>query len=356
MATNIKLASIKATGTTTARDFATRFGEVLNVKDFGAVGDGSADDGPEIQACFDEAFGTAGSPHGNASRHLNKAVFFPKGQYKVGAQLFLNNVRGAHIYGAGSNQTRLFYTGADTNLPDADGITSLITTRDMRYSEFSGITFDANGTDCAFRLHNLTGVEGDGTGVSYRDVVFTGAVGALNAAFLVGYHDDVSSALGSEQLFINCGFTNSPWGLRVAGSNALDYVLIGCYFEDCEYGINCEIGNINSLIGCRFKNNSVVDVYTKQRNALYIEGGRSESVNFAACGPAYINGVYHANAVEGSFWSSSDLPIDEDNVTIDGCRSTNGVITGGGKIYLRGNTFDNANVLTGYSGTVSENI
>ena len=60
---------ITATGSTTPRFLGDRFGEVANVKDFGAVGDGVANDAPAIRAAFASAL-TTGKP-----------VYFPSGNY-----------------------------------------------------------------------------------------------------------------------------------------------------------------------------------------------------------------------------------------------------------------------------------
>jgi hypothetical protein len=65
-----KLTNITATGSNTARTLANRFADVVNVKDFGAVGDGVADD----SAAFDAAI---------ASPTLGP-VFVPKGDYNAG--------------------------------------------------------------------------------------------------------------------------------------------------------------------------------------------------------------------------------------------------------------------------------
>jgi len=61
--------SVTATGSTTARTLANRFADVVNVKDFGAVGDGIADDRP--------AFILAA----NAATSGNKSLLIPPGTY-----------------------------------------------------------------------------------------------------------------------------------------------------------------------------------------------------------------------------------------------------------------------------------
>lgn len=62
---------VLATGTTTARSLENRFADVVNVKDFGATGDGVTDDTLSIQNAIDLAFTT------------NKTVYVPKGAYLV---------------------------------------------------------------------------------------------------------------------------------------------------------------------------------------------------------------------------------------------------------------------------------
>lgn len=62
-------ALVTATGSTTARTLANRFADVVNVMDFGAVGDGATDDTVAIQAAIN-AMGSNGS-----------VLFFPAGEY-----------------------------------------------------------------------------------------------------------------------------------------------------------------------------------------------------------------------------------------------------------------------------------
>ena len=60
---------------------------LLNIKDFGAVGDGSTDDTAAINRCFRHAFGNYYGPHGGygdtPGPYANREVYFPAGDYRV---------------------------------------------------------------------------------------------------------------------------------------------------------------------------------------------------------------------------------------------------------------------------------
>ena len=81
--------SVTATGSTTARTLAARFAEVGNVKDFGALGDGSTDDTAAIEAAL----------------AVWEAIYIPPGIYMLGSRLDVP--AGKKIYGAGFNDTIL---------------------------------------------------------------------------------------------------------------------------------------------------------------------------------------------------------------------------------------------------------
>jgi hypothetical protein len=76
-----KLAPVTATGSTTARSLPNRFADVVNVKDFGAIGNGVADDTAAIQAAVNST-----SPFGE--------VFFPEGTYKISSTITLPSSSG----------------------------------------------------------------------------------------------------------------------------------------------------------------------------------------------------------------------------------------------------------------------
>lgn len=96
--TNLAAASISVSGGATSRTIAARFGERVNVKDFGAVGNNVADDTTAINNAFAAAI------------TLGTSCYLPKGTYKTSAVVRWNNAF-PRISGDGMTQTILAPTG-----------------------------------------------------------------------------------------------------------------------------------------------------------------------------------------------------------------------------------------------------
>jgi hypothetical protein len=79
--------SVTATGSTTERTLANRFADVVNVKDFGAIGDGSVNDTDEIQAAV------------TFCNTNNTTLYWPAGTYKTTASI--SNFHNIHHSGDG---------------------------------------------------------------------------------------------------------------------------------------------------------------------------------------------------------------------------------------------------------------
>lgn len=112
---------------------------VVNVKDYGAVGDGMHDDTAAIQAAIDTAEASGGG-----------IVFIPAGTYIVSSTLVVDRSR-VHIVGAGMGATTLkasaFVTGTILRF------TGLSTTSRNFYSLIQNLGIDGNNCSGALGLH-----------------------------------------------------------------------------------------------------------------------------------------------------------------------------------------------------------
>jgi hypothetical protein len=96
---NASSATALATGSTTARTLANRFSDVVNVRDFGAVGDGIADDTAAIQAAV----------------NTGKTVYLPEGIYICSLELTSAN-KNVEIFGDSCFSSILKFTQGTNGL------------------------------------------------------------------------------------------------------------------------------------------------------------------------------------------------------------------------------------------------
>jgi hypothetical protein len=122
-----------ATGTgATSRAGNAKFGDVVSVKDFGAVGDGTTDDTTAI----------------NNALAAHKCVYFPKATYKITGTLSIT-LDGARVYGDGTNGTII--TSTSTTLPMFSIASSLsgVTIEDLQLTRSVTATSGADGITSA---------------------------------------------------------------------------------------------------------------------------------------------------------------------------------------------------------------
>jgi hypothetical protein len=344
-------------------------GPAINVKtDFGAVGNGTGNDGPAIQAALNAAYGSPSSPHGNAGKFTNRSVYIPSGSYPIGAPLYLVNVFGAHIYGDSMLSTRLFYTGSfsgnteATSTGGANTITPLIMTNGMSFSliERMNLSIGSSSPSTCLYLYQ-DGTKGQTNQNTFINIQIESAVEGV----LIGYQ---SNALCSENVFINCNAQACTHGARIISFNALNNHFLNFGAASCTAGISHVTGGVY-LWGGNFSGNTT-DVVTGTDPVSMI-GIRTESANFvdasAAGGPHTITSCFQTCPGNGFFLNAGGGGT---YAIIDGCRQTQpslgstptpssqGQIQGSAtsKIYLRASRFDNTTYLSTFTGVVGQNI
>jgi hypothetical protein len=312
-----------ATGAPTARTMPERLAEIKNVKDFGAVGDGRSDDTAAIQAAFNAAFGSSASPHGASGRYSNSPVFFPVGQYKITSALTLRSVQGGLIFGAGL---------LTTTIVNATRGGTVIRTNGCAYTCFRDLAIQATG--------------GSGSGSIAFDLDWdnTGSV-ALNANYFenvafsgeIGINIGVSGYMGSENVFVNCYFSNcSGQGLVTRNANALDQTIIGGGASVCGTGFKVLTGSIQLIMNVGLADNVNYDIDIQANCVNAILGCRSESTNFINGGAGTFSIISCGHTGRGKF-------IDNLNGSclISACQSYNGKIAGNhGPLDIRASDFN----------------
>jgi enamine deaminase RidA (YjgF/YER057c/UK114 family) len=144
-----------ATGAPTSRTSPDRWSDIINVKDFGAKGDGVTDDRAALQAAFDAAWGPAASSHGNTFA-VNTPVFLPRGNYKVSDYLTITGAWGGRIYGAGPQQTTITtYTGQQPSVA-FEGWRPILWLNGCNYFQIDNLHFSTQRDSTTVALTSIT--------------------------------------------------------------------------------------------------------------------------------------------------------------------------------------------------------
>lgn len=245
-------------------------GAPVNVRDFGAVGDGTTDDTSAIQAAIASS---------------TKNIYFPAGTYKVTSSLTITGA-GVNISGSGSSTILNFST-----LASGHAISFGNGTTQASGCNLSNIAMTGGGGASGLRLAGGGG--GAGTVACHFTNVFVSSFATnlttsncytnqfSNCRFVTS--SGVSASIGAasnNNLFDRCSFTIAPQALAIINSE-------GNQFNSCEFAeitVNAAIGlsqsqivlinpyieNIGSEIIASVGIPSEVDV----KSSLIIEGGQ----------------------------------------------------------------------------------
>jgi hypothetical protein len=262
-----------ATDAPTSRTMPLRYNDIINVKDWGAIGDGVANDSSAIQAAIDYAMALHADPSEGA------IVFFPKGTYIIATPpLVIGRVRtfgnargGLRLLGAGRDAAIIkgTYSGGGSlggqpykpfllqkNPSDfqSDNIQSIedLTIENDSTVTGSGAVVLHIGNPQAFHAINCHFIGdhafafGDTFGTSLRNCIFTNPTALLSADADPNANNYPTKNVTTEvltgsvgcilfqTLVMNCQAIGFDTGFAVGGpGNAI----ISCYASRCKYGV-----------------------------------------------------------------------------------------------------------------------
>lgn len=326
------------------RALSDHLGDVLNVKSFGALGNGLHDDTANIQLCFDTAFGPSSSPHGIADAHLNKPVFFPPGIYNISTPLTLKDIYGAVMYGSGWNSTTIHNTSSGSS-----GRCLLID--GAKHCCFRDFLIEPSANQYAVDL-DWTGTDpiDPETQVGMGQNIFTNmgmGSGEADSGIRIGNSTDTE---GAGNQFIKCGTH-----LWIMGDGCLNQLNMGG-----SMGAHLTGGSFHSICGAVGGGEEPLSIINPTGPCSVI-GCRGELA--AGTFLHLTNGIVYFSAIHSNepFASGPGLAVMSGDATLvmDSCYFPGtSIITADStdcKLYLRACGLDSG-ALTGFTGTIVENI
>ena len=225
-------------------EFVGPFPSWTNVKvDFGAVGDGRADDTAALQ----KAINTLG--HGKSA-----VLFFPAGTYRITKGLTMISHMNVSLIGADPVTTVIRWDGP------ADGV--MLFCNGVRYSKFSRLTWDGGGKPVSGVFHEWDGQTSNAnSGNEHSDEIFRDLA--------LGIRAGKPHFMDAECAVVRCKFQrNSVAGVRIQSFNALDWFVRDCEFADCAVGVTNDPGAGHfHVYRSIFRRSTVADITL--RNAGY---------------------------------------------------------------------------------------
>jgi polygalacturonase len=191
-ATSNVIAPITATGSTTARSLPDRFADVVNVKDFGAKGDGVTDDTAAIQA---------------ANNSGAYAITFPAGIYlanNINMNTSWQMADGAFIKYNGSSYSDYIVRCSGNDL-------------------FGNLNIDANAASPELMLH-VTGTRNTFSRIAVRNLSSVASANVSGAVKISGVGNEIGEIVGRNLLNTGQSNASSPQLLTFAGGSDANIV------------------------------------------------------------------------------------------------------------------------------------
>jgi hypothetical protein len=226
------------------------FASWINVRDYGAAGNGKADDTEAIRKALLAALPEA-----------KTVLYFPSGTYRITGSLdvpifdpnlnpkndrFMNKM----IVGEEPATTILKWDGA------ADGV--MMRFQAVHSTSIGRLTFDGgNKANICLRLERNDAFKLFSSYGRVNDIIFRNAkYGFYNTDW-----EDPKNDMDAEYSILRCAFRNlSEAGVRIDSGNAYDFWIRQCQFENCKFGVTNSQGDFR-VMDCVFRNSTEADIY-----------------------------------------------------------------------------------------------
>lgn len=250
--------------------------KILNVLDFGAIGDGVADDAAAIQSALDEA-----NRIGGAEVYVPDGVYAIKTRVRIYSYTRLRLSPGATIIRAGAFTPMLI-----PGIGDVDGYDGV---HDI---EIIGGTWDGNQAQFSTQFTNLTFMHvrnvviRDARIINNYNSHYIELNAARNAAVLNCYFSGFAGVRSTEAIQLDLAKSSSQFPYYGNYDNTpCDGILIqGCVFEDCDRGIGSHSATANvfhknvRIIGNHFRNLTGQGIRAYQWRWVTISGNTFDKV------------------------------------------------------------------------------
>jgi hypothetical protein len=235
----------------TARTLTSRFGDVVNVKDYGAKGDGTVDDTAAIQAAIDD--------------NINATIFFPTGIYNITSTLKVDysittGRVSLNLLGVGAGSALLWNGGDNTQIIWYEGVT-------INAGFFSNTVIEG------LFLRNPVNASGL-IGMKFGNLAspFGFAAGVCNITIQDCIFDDFTIGIATEY---ECDSLNilrnqfrryKQYGAYIAGSSG-----VRAHYNNLSFGKAGSVGLYSEYTTIDFSNNLIQSPDTNVAGAIHLK-------------------------------------------------------------------------------------
>ena len=235
----------------TIRSLGSKLDERVSVKDYGAIGNGIADDTAAINLAITDRYKSA-VLNGNSPKMARVALYFPSGRYRITSPIVI--LPYLHIIGDGQHNTEIFMDNLTA--------TCVATTGDSLGQTDVNIGANAAITPNGITISHIALTQSNKTG-DVLDIWRTTNIDLFHVTLEGHYVQSDGSINGTASLRVrsngallpcsminatNCHFSHSVYAF--ASSNINDYCnfvsFVGCYFTYC-YTAILTTANINNI-------------------------------------------------------------------------------------------------------------